>query len=465
MSLNESHGGNVKASIFDSKYSEKVFSTLTEEARKELNRMHQIFETANTIGKNNTGNPEAPKTASFSEKIGKPFEETAKAELDKDLKTTANSPEKQGEPFENEETVTDADMESDKNPKCTDCSCKDYEDAKYVPEDSVANKKPSGGKVVKVNESTDIDNEEMVNEDDILGVEDDLSDDELNGFISDDGTMYGDNVDFDENALEDDVFDEEGYLDADKLFNKPVKTDSRFAGKYNISDEEFFNSIDGESYPETNESKISLKRIVEGVCDEIMKQRINEIGDTLKGQRKLGKLARRKALNGDKKGYNEILDYADDRTEEKYPSFVGDEVDTSIKTGFRQGLNRSAFDFGFHGNKLGELMKDRYGMKTKMDEIPMFKESFTNKLTRLIKEEMTNLGVWGKHPGYGKQPMTLPANKEVIKTKGDKDWNDDSVKNDKSFGLKIGSSAPYDEVVNVITDAVMKHVTESLKKK
>ncbi len=367
MSLNESHGGNVKASIFDSKCSEKVFSTLTEEARKELNRMHQIFETANTIGKNNTGNPEAPKTASFSEKIGKPFEETAKAELDKDLKATADSPEKQGEPFEKEETVTDADMESDKNPKCTDCSCKDYEDAKYVPEDSVANKKPSGGKVVKVNESTDIDNEEMVNEDDILGVEDELSDDELSNFISDDGTMYGDNVDFDENAPEDDVFDEEGYLDAEKLFNEPEETDPRFAGKYNISDEEFFNSIGGESYPETNESKISLKRIVEGVCDEIMKQRINE--------------------------------------------------------------------------------------------------SFTDKLTRLIKEEMTNLGVWGKHPGYGKQPMTLPANKEVVKTKGDKDWNDDSVKNDKSFGLKIGSSAPYDEVVKVLTDAVMKHVTESLKKK
>lgn len=367
MSLNESHGGNVKASIFDSKCSEKVFSTLTEEARKELNRMHQIFETANTIGKNNTGNPEAPKTASFSEKIGKPFEETAKAELDKDLKSTANSPEKQGEPFEKEEKVTNTDMESDKNPKCSDCSCKDYEDAKYVPEGSVANKKPSGGKIVKVNENTDL-GDNVINEDDeIVGIDNEniLNDDELSGFISDDGSMYGDNIDF----------DDEYTLDSDELgLNDNNEQHVGGFSNNNVSDDEFSDSIDGEVYPEEEmamESKLSLKRIVEGVCDEIMRKNKKHV----------------------------------------------------------------------------------------------VKESFTDKLTRLIKEEMTNLGVWGKHPGYRKKPMTTPSNNEVIKTKGDKDWNDDSVKGEKPFGQKIGSSAPYDEVVNMLTDAVMKNITESLKKK
>lgn len=456
MSLNESHGGNVKASIFDSKCSEKVFSTLTEEARKELNRMHQIFETANTIGKNNTGNPEAPKTASFSEKIGKPFEETTKAELDKDLKATADSPEKQGEPFEKEETVTDADMESDKNPKCTDCSCKDYEDAKYVPDNSVANKKPSGGKIVKVNESTNI-SDDILNERDILGIDDELTDDELDGFISDDGTMYGDNVDFDENTSEENNFDDEYVIDSDELgIDNMPGPDPRFAGK-KISDEDFINSIDGlPSYDNDEmriESKLSLKRIVESVCDNIIKQNINEIGDTLKGQNKLGKLAKRKNMQGDEQGFTDVDTYAMNRQYEKYPEkYKNGSYQERPFNDIKRGAYQSAYDHGYLGTK--GFLKDRFT-----------NESFTDKLTRIIKEEMTNLGVWGKHPGYRKKPMTTPSNTEVIKTKGDKDWNDDSVKGEKPFGQKIGCSAPYDEVVNMLTDAVMKNITESLKKK
>ena len=93
-------------------------------------------------------------------------------------------------------------------------------------------------------------------------------------------------------------------------------------------------------------------------------------------------------------------------------------------------------------------------------------ESFNAMLARIIKEEVTNLNVFGKHPGYRKKPMTTPANKEVVKTSGDKDWNDDSVKGEQPFGQKIGSSAPFDEkVVSMLTDAVMKSVKESIKKK
>lgn len=369
MSLNEAYNGNVKASLFDSKSNEKMFANLTEEARKELNRMHQIFESANTIGKNNTGNPEAPKTASFSEKIGKPFDITAKAELDKDFKKTASNPENQSEPFDAEVKVTDADMESDKMPSGEKNNCEEYEDAKYVPDGSVANQKPSGGKVVRVNEATDIDGENgMINEDDeIVGIDDEneggeniLSDDELDSMFNDDEEE-----------------DDEYVLDADELgFNEPIESDSRFAGM-DVSDDEFMDSIDGEVYDEEEpefamESKASLKRIVEGVCDEMMKQRTKKV----------------------------------------------------------------------------------------------VKESFNDKLVRIIKEEMTNLNVWGQHPGYKKQPMTLPDNKEVIVNKGDRDWNDDSVKGSESFGKKIGSNAPFtDDVVKQITDVVVAAVKTTLKKK
>ena len=369
MSLNEAYNGNVKASLFDSKSNEKMFANLTEEARKELNRMHQIFESANTIGKNNTGNPEAPKTASFSEKIGKPFDITAKAELDKDFKKTANNPESQSEPFDAEVKVTDADMESDKMPSGEKNNCEEYEDAKYVPDGSVANRKPTGGKVVKVNESTDLEGEDVIAEDDeIVGIEDEneggeniLSDEELDSMLNDD------------EYVED---EEMPTLDADELgFNDPVESDPRFAGM-DVSDDEFMDSIDGEVYDDesefTMESKASLKRIVEGVCDAMMKQRTKKV----------------------------------------------------------------------------------------------VKESFNDKLVRIIKEEMTNLNVWGQHPGYNKQPMSIPANKEVIVNKGDRDWNHDSVKGSESFGKKIGSNAPFtDDVIKKITDVVLATVKTTLKKK
>jgi hypothetical protein len=362
MSLNEAYNGNVKASLFDSKSNEKMFANLTEEARKELNRMHQIFESANTIGKNNTGNPEAPKTASFSEKIGKPFDITAKAELDKDFKKTANNPESQSEPFDAEVKVTDADMESDKMPSGEKNNCEEYEDAKYVPDGSVANQKPTGGKVVKVNEATDFEGDDVIAEDDeIVGIEDEneggeniLSDEELDSMLNDD----------------------EYALDADELgFNDSIETDPRFEGM-DVSDDEFMDSIDGEVYDDesefTMESKASLKRIVEGVCDAMMKQRTKKV----------------------------------------------------------------------------------------------VKESFNDKLVRIIKEEMTNLNVWGQHPGYNKIPMTLPDNKEVIVNKGDRDWNDDSAKGSESFGKKIGSNAPFtDDVIKKITDVVLATVKTTLKKK
>ena len=37
-------------------------------------------------------------------------------------------------------------------------------------------------------------------------------------------------------------------------------------------------------------------------------------------------------------------------------------------------------------------------------------------------------------------------------------WNDESAKGEEPFGKKIGSSAPYDEIVDVITKEVLKHL-------
>ena len=361
MSLNEAYNGSVKASTLDPKRSEKVFATLTEEARKELNRMHTIFEAANTIGMNNTGNPEAPKTAKFTPSIGKPFEEKAEATLDKDFKKTASNPKAQTEPCEKEVKVTDADMESDENKKCNgSCACNDFEDAKYVPDNSVANKKPSGGKVVRVNEATVCEDD-----DNILGTEDE--------------TVEGENILTDEN-LESEFGDNDDYIDGYDEDGQPIlnggiflrNNHEPFTGELpgDFSIEDFDRDVDL-SFGVRKESKNSLKRIVESVCDNIVMENKKQLAE----------------------------------------------------------------------------------------------ERLVNIINRLVKEEVTNLNVWGQHPGYRKQAFKMNS-VGADKNSWGEDWNDDSVYSEKPFGSQIGDGAPYSEdVVNDITDVVVKTVKSVLKKK
>ncbi len=80
-----------------------------------------------------------------------------------------------------------------------------------------------------------------------------------------------------------------------------------------------------------------------------------------------------------------------------------------------------------------------------------------------MKEEVTRLNVFGKHPGYRKKPMSVPANVEVAPNDA-RDWNDDSAKGEEPFGRQIGSSAPYNEkVVNILTDMVSNAIRDILR--
>lgn len=155
-SLNESYGVNKPVELLNPDKKEKLMVEMTDAMKHSIARYRQIMNNtskimneSSTISMNNTGNPEAPKTTSFTPNLGVPFNNTAKATLDTDLKATANDPEKQGEPFgDNSKT-------------------EEYKDAQYVPKNSVANQKPSGGKVVKVNENNDF--EETIEECDEWG--------------------------------------------------------------------------------------------------------------------------------------------------------------------------------------------------------------------------------------------------------------------------------------------------------
>ena len=56
--------------------------------------------------------------------------------------------------------------------------------------------------------------------------------------------------------------------------------------------------------------------------------------------------------------------------------------------------------------------------------------------------------------------MTLPQTGSDD-FQGNKDWNDESVKSEEPFGVKKGDSAPYEKVVNAITE----HIMNDIKKK
>ena len=84
MSLNEAYGKKQDVSTVDLKRNDKAFANLTEEARKELDRMHQIFENSCKIGKDCSCDPESKGKASpdNTTKNNDPFSKKVTADMD-----------------------------------------------------------------------------------------------------------------------------------------------------------------------------------------------------------------------------------------------------------------------------------------------------------------------------------------------------------------------------------------------
>jgi len=92
------------------------------------------------------------------------------------------------------------------------------------------------------------------------------------------------------------------------------------------------------------------------------------------------------------------------------------------------------------------------------------KETLEEKITRIVKEEVTKLDVWGKHPKYGKEPMTHPEAKEVLAGTADRDINDESAKGSEQYGKKIGDGKPFDQAtIDNLTDQVLAKIKGALK--
>ena len=159
MSINEAHAVKVPVEQFKEQEESDWQINETKEMRSELNRFMQITNNVQSIlsedkqgfTMNHDKVPEAPASHPSDKKVNSPFTDTAVANGDKDFTKTATDPAKQGAPFDKDGEATNSDMQSDKKPTGkTDATY--TEKAQYVPDNTVADKKPSGGKVVRVTE-------------------------------------------------------------------------------------------------------------------------------------------------------------------------------------------------------------------------------------------------------------------------------------------------------------------------
>lgn len=97
------------------------------------------------------------------------------------------------------------------------------------------------------------------------------------------------------------------------------------------------------------------------------------------------------------------------------------------------------------GGEIKPLDFGNDGMNSEDELAPLYET-----IKRIVE---TKLDDFGKHPAYQKVVMSLPPNADS--SKWGEDWNDESAKGEKPYGQQIGDSAPFDDVVSAITNAVV----------
>lgn len=456
LSLKEAYAPKTSSDINKFTVVAEEMSVCGKNMMNEIARQRQIMANASaimkesaTIGMSNTGNPEAPKTSSFEPKAA-PFTETATAELDKDMKATASNPEKQGEPF--------GDTSKAEEPK----------DAEYVPQGSVANQKPKGGKVVKVDESTKRVWEMMAKLDKTFTLNEScdewgscglpssegvgspeghlMEDEEIAGLadetVIDDSAMESSEEEMPEVEGEE-SFDDEDDFDFEMFDDEEVESDDESEDEFDEEDFEEDYLEDEETTDSEEEGEEEAEKDMEGGDD--IESLMAEI-ETLK--------ARIAELEGEKTEEVDVEDEMpmdDELDGEEEEMSIEDELpaEDDIEEEFDPEVDAN-YDDEFEDE---EDFDDTFGLDE--DRRLSLEPIIESVVRKYLKEDKLN--DFGKHPGYRKKPMTLPA------TGSDEgDWNDESVYSEAPFGEEIGDGAPYTNVVDKIVDCVMEDVKKKI---
>ena len=400
IALNEQYGIHKDVSAVDFDRSKKVLESLTEEARTELNKVRRIMENSTGIGIKKSVSYEGTPNP---EKMGDPFGETANPVMEKDVTAKATGgPEKANKDYTDASKGVEGEMTSTKAPTKNDTNAVD--DMKKADVDidgtSVATANPKGGKAVVVKEEFDpVVGGDVEDGEDIVGIDDNP--------------------------------DGEGLEDGD--VNVPVEDNvdiapADFGGEEPVDDGEGAEELDlGDGEDDFDDLMLEFEDKMKAV----------ETEDALKGPKGNGGSI---AIEG-AKGVTE--------TEEalKGPKGNGDSISWDKLSESQKRYMSKIVD-----GVVNSIMEDR-----KRENRARMLEN------RVYAAVMKELNCWGDHPSYRKQPMTTPPDVEVIVNTGDRDWNDDSAKNQQPYGQGPGEGIPFTGAVNLIAEDVMKVLKNTLR--
>lgn len=546
MSINEAYGKHEDVTVANLNSSKEAFSILTEDARKELDRMHMIFENS-FISKDNIGNHGDPEkkgssTGANTTKNNAPFEEKAEAKLDKvvDKKGTVEGA------TSDYTKVGDADSKlqhADKMEKGKSGD-EEYKDAHDDLEgEGVADKKPSGAKAVKMNESFedeeyyegDMDfapeipevgedrfeeEQELLDDEEIFGNEETLDgvepeeEEEIVGFEEEEPMeddldallrefLDGPQVNVGSNNTDSNNGNSASIpapLEEEEIVEEPetIEEEEKIVGPDPVLDGPHGkgNSVHGEKTMDRIEEAVDriTRMVVESLCKEEKKCKCGKKNCTCKD----GECTCDKNVN-EGQGWNlfkqgvkhfdelpdneqeydnyfqdsDLISYENNLEGRPYYNDEGGYTDDAYdKHGMRHDkvedttlgkLGRKAGVGALKAMSKGKIAKKKWDLAhpKKQDGVAYLQEA----IDKIVKEEVTKLDVWGKHPRYRKEPMSTPANKDVKAGTADKDWCDASVKGNQAYGQKIGSSAPFEKEVDALTEKVFEAVKKTLVKK
>ncbi len=446
MSINEATGIHENAISLDPSKKGDFVVEGTDEMKKELARQRQIMENASRIGlyEDEVRVNKDPERVNGSHNENRPFTEKGTASLDKDPKQASNNPEKQGNPYgdgkgaENGEQVKDKNIPSDgKSIAVNECGagfCKKC----GKPEKECTCKECCNEEENKIGQ-------EMFN-DGLTGAHE-MSKTETND-------PYNQTVNEEMREWDKGLPGSAGVGEADTDHNNdPYKenpiNESEDEPETSVDDEEgeVIDAEDGEDAEGEGEIDLGADGEPEGA--ELTSDDLTDDEDAADEGDLEGRIA---DLEADLAQLKDIL-AGINGDEEPIDNAPVEDVPVEEPTD-------DEFDDG----------DDVYGDEEEEDyfpeELDENKKTFMNKIVEsvsksIMSEEKTELHDFGKHPGYRKKPMSLPPTGSD-EYKGNRDWNDDSVHNEKPFGSSIGDGKPYSELVKVITDSVISELKKKM---
>jgi hypothetical protein len=430
MSINESVGKKDRVVIEAPTIKADWEDNLTESMRKEIDRFKSITDNVAKILKEDKSwgeipsehtLPEAPAKNPSEKEVNAPFTQSGVAKGEKDFDKEQHNHETAGTPYDKDgKSSVEKNMQSDKKPVINTDSKDLTSEETYEPDNNIASKNPSGGKVFHVNENKGKKIRLKLTEEQVLA--------------------WNDNKDF---------------MDTKQ-------------GTHVGSSDPFTNELGKES----NQTEADTDPIIkEGNGDSVVYDHPTDQGSPTPGTTDV------ETEDGDPfdKNVNEDVE-ADDAAgfdDVPFPEVEDDDYGTKFDNEYadfeasQEGLEDGPeyeIDMddvddseAYNDHNLDGLDLDNWNVIDDEDDLYENK----NKSKRRLSED--KLDVWGKHPAWRKQPMTTPPNKEVA-INGAREWDDESAQGEEPYAKQIGDGSPFNDIVNEVTNSILKKIYGNKKK-